>query len=140
MKKYYLQMIISRWICPSQICLICSHLSRFMNLFFWKLRLRLFDFGISQRITRDYNLRLTILRRYPIPPLRLQSQKSRYILRLKFWWQSYKISYSFKNRNTVKVGYNEFEYNKLSVITIKYFSPKSSFYYLNQPGYNKTRL
>ncbi len=39
----------------------------------------------------------------------------------------------------MKLGYNEFGYNENSVITNKFFSPNRSFYYKNQPGYNKTR-
>jgi len=40
-------------------------------------------------------------------------------------------------QNTVKLGYNELGYNKHSVITNDFFSPKWSFYYINQPGYNE---
>ncbi len=42
--------------------------------------------------------------------------------------------------NTVKLSYNELGYNEHSVITNKLFSPNWSFYYIKQPGYNKTRL
>jgi len=40
----------------------------------------------------------------------------------------------------VKLGYNELGYNEHSVITNKLFSPNWSVYYINQPGYNETRL
>ncbi len=33
--------------------------------------------------------------------------------------------------DTVKLGYNELGYNKHSVITNDFFSPKWSFYYIN---------
>ncbi len=42
--------------------------------------------------------------------------------------------------STVKLGYNELGYNEHSVITNNFFSPKWSFYYINQPGYNESRL
>ncbi len=45
-----------------------------------------------------------------------------------------------KYLTTVKLGYNELGYNEHSVITNKLFGPNWSFYYINQPGYNETRL
>ncbi len=53
------------------------------------------------------------------------------------------ILYSFKKvekHTTVKLGYNELGYNEHSVMTSDFFSPKWLFYYINQPGYNETRL
>jgi len=43
------------------------------------------------------------------------------------------------------IGYNELSYNELGynehwVITNEFLIPKWSFYYINQPGYNETRL
>jgi len=39
-----------------------------------------------------------------------------------------------------ELGYNELGYYEHSVISNEFFSPKWSFYYINQPGYNETPL
>jgi len=46
----------------------------------------------------------------------------------------------YRYNETLKFGFNELGYNEHSVITNKYFSPKWSLYYINQPGYNEPRL
>ncbi len=59
-----------------------------------------------------------------------------------FWgaYLAYNKQVKLPNPNTVKLGYNELGYNEHSVIMNGFFSAKWSFYYINQPGYNETRL
>ena len=50
------------------------------------------------------------------------------------------IVLSFNLYYTVKLGYNELDYNELPVITNKFFqffSPKIHIYYINELGYNE---